>query len=317
LVPPLCDRRRSRIGPPFVTSLVKDMRHLAFMIALVAHLATVHLLSADEPVPESATAKAPAGGESEQAAERQRRTDFMKTLVGRHIIVAADAQAPLALADEPFLRYTNPVRNFFTDGAVFLWLEHKRPLAAGSPTIRGTGQVFVEFSSLTGRPLECRRENVVVWAPKTGSLVEQPLDAVPPPGASDKVRLRQMRDAARRFHVLTKSEPDVELRLMAQPIYRYAAERDGVIDGAVFAFVEATDPDFLLVVEAHQERATSPAEWRYTLARLCSRPVEASLDGKPLWSGAGYWTNPRSVSDPYAEKLMGSYPPPSGKKPKL
>lgn len=293
-----------------IVGLVGGFSPQLFIIAAVAIVSLDARLRAEESA--SSTDKAPAGNDDTQThAERQRRTDFMKKLVGRHTLVAADnRQVPLAPPEEPVLRYTNPVRNFFTDGAIFLWLEDERPLAAGSPTIRGTGEVFFELSSLTGRPLECRRENVVVWAPTTGNLVEQPMAGSVPPSESDKVRLRQMREVARRFNVITKSKPDVELRLMAQPIYRYTAEREGVMDGAVFAFVEATDPDFLLVVEAHAERAASPAEWRYTLARLCSRPVEVSLDGKPLWSADAYWTNPRSPSDPYAEKLLGTYPRP-------
>lgn len=285
------------------------MRQFRFslMIAVIAVLTA--RLCADEA--KQATASRPSGNDTEQAAERQRRTDFMKALLSQYRIATADnRQTPLVLTSEPVLRYTNPVRNFYTDGALFFWLDDKRPLAAGSPTIRGTGQVFCEFSALSERPLECRRESAVTWSPRSGNLVNQSVAQAAPPGDSDKGRLRQMREVARRFHVLTRSEPDVELRLMAQPIYRFAAESSGIIDGAVFAFVEATDPDFLLVVEAHRERGSSVAEWRYNLARLCSRPVEVKLDGQPLWSAEGYWTNPRALSDPYAERLAAPYPPP-------
>ncbi|HVA48420.1 MAG TPA: hypothetical protein VNH11_18795 [Pirellulales bacterium] len=82
-----------------------------------------------------------------------------------------------------------------------------------------------------------------------------------------------------------------------------------MLDGAVFAFVEATDPDFLLVIEAHRSDAASAAEWRYTLARMCSGPLEVELDGRRIWSAAGYWDNPRSLKDPYAEIPFGVYPP--------
>lgn len=290
------------------------MRQLAFIVGLIAILARGSRLAAEEPVSGAAKANPVASEENKQAdAERQRRTDFMKTLLSQYAVTAADEQqavAALVLTDEPVLRYTNPVRNFHTDGAVFLWLQDELPLAAGSPTIRGTGQVFCEFTALTDRPLECRREAGVMWAPRSGNLVNQSLPGVASPGETDKLRLRQMRELARRFQVITKSEPDVELRLMAQPIYRFAAESSGILDGAVFAFVEATDPDFLLVIEAHRERGASAPEWRYTLARLCSRPVEVKLDGQPLWSAEDYWTNPRSVGDSYAEKLIGSSPPP-------
>ena len=39
---------------------------------------------------------------------------------------------------------------------------------------------------------------------------------------------------------------------MPQPLLRYAAPDSGVIDGAVFAFAEATDPEALLILEARR-----------------------------------------------------------------
>lgn len=286
------------------------LRPFVFSVSLAAAALMTARLWAGERA--KTAANPPARDENEHAGtERQRRTDYMQALLSQYTVAVADRQtAPLALSKEPLLRYTNPVRNFHTDGALFLWLEDTRPLAAGSPTLRGTGEVFCEFTALADQPLECRRAGQVMWAPRSGNLVQQPLPRAAPAGESDKARLRQMRDVARRFQVITKSEPDVELRLMAQPIYRFAAESRGILDGGVFAFVEATDPDFLLVVEAQRERGASASEWRYTLARLCSRPVEVKLDGQPLWSADGYWTNPRALSDSYAEKLIRDNPPP-------
>ncbi|HEX5443356.1 MAG TPA: hypothetical protein VFW87_05995 [Pirellulales bacterium] len=202
------------------------------------------------------------------------------------------------------------MRTSFTDGAVFLWREGERPLAVAVLSIRDNGLVVRELVSLTERPLECQREGGIAWKPRGGNLVNQDLVGAEPPHASERRRLRQMREFAGRFRVIKKASPDVDLRLMPQPIYRYAASEAGAIDGAVFAFVEATDPDFFLLLEAHREDAASPAEWRYTLARMLSGPVEVELDGKPLWTGEGYWTNPRSVSDPYVEIPFGTYSPP-------
>lgn len=281
------------------------MRQLALIVGTIAVFAGGLRLLAENPP----SAPQSEGGDAD--AERQRRTDFMKSLLSQYTIAAADSkEVSLAITGEPVLRYTNPVRNFHTDGALFFWLRGQRPLAAGSPTIRGTGQVFCEFSALTAEPLEGRRDGRVAWAPRSGNLADQSLAGAKSPGQTDRVRLRQMRELARRFHVITRSEPDVELRLMTQPIYRFSAEGEGILDGAVFAFVEATDPDFLFIVEAHRDPGASTPEWRYTLARLCSRPVEVKLDGQPLWSANDYWTNPRAISDSYAEKLIGSNPPP-------
>ena len=203
-------------------------------------------------------------------AERTRRGEFMKADLDRYTIVADDRrETPLSITAEPVLRFTNPVRNSLADGTVFLWLEGKRPLAAAVVSIREKGNAFRELVTFTDRTLECRREGQVAWKPVGGNLVDQPLDDAAPPDASDKRRLRQMRDVARRFRIIKKSSPDVDLRLMGQPIYRYTDENYGVIDGAVFALVEATDPDFLLVVETACARSSIARAANTNASSLC------------------------------------------------
>jgi hypothetical protein len=235
---------------------------------------------------------------------------FMRQEVDHYTVGAApNLETRLPVTSQPVLRYSNPVRNFFSDGAVFLWLDKERPLAAAVISIRGRGNVVREFAALADRALECRRAGKVVWAPPGAGLADQPLNDAPRPDSSDKRRLRQMRDIARQFRVLKAAGKDVELRLMTQPVYRYAAADQGIVDGAVFAFVEATDPDFLLIVEARQADAGLTCEWRYTLARMSSTPLKIELDGKQIWSAGGYWSDPRSVNDPYAEMPFGVYPP--------
>jgi hypothetical protein len=95
-----------------------------------------------------------------------------------------------------------------------------------------------------------------------------------------------MGQAARRFAVrLTSPEGDEsELRLMSRPLLRYSDSDVGVIDGAIFSFVVATDPEALLLIEA-SEQGESPA-WRYALARFHFWNLSAALDGVPVWSAA-------------------------------
>jgi hypothetical protein len=268
------------------------------------------ILGADEPAPTPVRALANEDN-PEVEAERKCRGEFMKAQLDRYTVVAADHQdASLSLTDGPVLRYSNPVRNFFSDGGLFLWLDGKRPLAAAVVSIRGEGQVFGEFTSLTSRPLECRGEGAIIWSPRAGNVVGQSLADSPPPDASDKVRLRQMRDLARRFRAVKQAASGVELRLMTQPIYRFSAESDDIIDGAIFAFVEATDPEFLLLIEGHRANAATDAEWQYSLARMTSPPLEVELDGRRIWSAVGYWSHPRSPIDPYSEIPLGTYLPP-------
>src|SRR5215469_14671514 len=104
-------------------------------------------------------------------AERKQRGDFMKADLGRYTATAGERT--LTPSEEPLLRYSNPVRNFFSDGGLFLWLDDKRPMAAAIVSIRGSGNVFHELTSLTSQPLEVRRDGNLIWSPRTASLADQ------------------------------------------------------------------------------------------------------------------------------------------------
>ena len=43
---------------------------------------------------------------------------------------------------------------------------------------------------------------------------------------------------------------DSEMRLLAQPIYRYENTKGDLIDGGLFVFVQGTDPEMFLLIEA-------------------------------------------------------------------
>ena len=284
------------------------VQQLVFVLAFVSVGAADFGISADEPAKTEVESSAPKA-ETDDDAERRRRGEFLKMDVDRYTVVAVDRpERPFTTTDKTLLRWSNPVRNFFSDGAVFLWLDAKRPMAVAMPSIRGKGNVAREFTSLSTSPLECRRNRQVIWAPRQANFAGQSLAESEPPDDSEKRRLRQIRDISRRFRATKGGDSGVELRLMTQPIYRYACEEQGIIDGALFSFVEATDSDLLLLVEACRGD-TQRAEWRYTLARMTSTAVAVELDGERVWAGEGYYTNPQSIRDPYIEIHSGKYPP--------
>ena len=99
-------------------------------------------------------------------------------------------------------------------------------------------------------------------------------------------RLRQMRDLAAGFSVVLidrrgNAEGERQnLRLLTNPIYRYASPDRGVTDGALFAFVVGTDPEALLVVEARGEEHDT---WQYALARLNRDELAAYRQEREVW----------------------------------
>jgi hypothetical protein len=78
------------------------------------------------------------------------------------------------------------------------------------------------------------------------------------------------------------SNDQEKLRLLERPLYRYEPETGPVIDGAVFAFVQGTDPESLLMIELVEE--ASQLKWEYAFARRTAGRLEWRLDVVVVWS---------------------------------
>jgi hypothetical protein len=179
------------------------------------------------------------------------------------------------LHDEPLLRWINKVIRE-DDGMLFLWTEGNkgRPVAAAQFFLQET-QWHHEFQSLSADVFLARLERADapgwIWEPSRAGLAFNRADRIGPPADSANARSRQMKKIAERFTGAVDTEGNFknpeQLRLLATPIYRYAATAQGILDGAVFAFVQGTNPEVLMLVEAD---ATSPAAtvWRYGFARM-------------------------------------------------
>jgi hypothetical protein len=211
------------------------------------------------------------------AAEQQERQEFLTTTVSEFTIhTGIEGSAQPRLGEQAALSYTNPVRSSRTDGAIYFWLQGKRPVAAAAVSIRAGGKVMREFATLSDESLQMKkRGDQVVWAPKKRDAF--PLQPAPAVGASPPLRLTQMRALARRFTVsLAKGNP-VFARLMPQPIHRNDDADSGLLDGAVFVFAEGTDPEILLVIEATQSSEQDQAKWQFSVARMTSVKVDVRV----------------------------------------
>lgn len=245
-------------------------------------------------------------------AERQHRLDFMKQKLEEFVLTTgSEPDEPLPHTDEPVLRFSNPVRNSFSDGAIFFWLDGERPVAAASLFIRYNGDFGFDLTSMSAEPLQCLRDGKVLWAPQTGSLVRQPLPDAPGPADSPVLRLTQMRRMARRFSGSFNPWPREgleEFRLLSQPIYRYEDESSGVIDGAVFALAQANDPEVLLSLELVRPESGDAPVWVYSLSRMSAVLLKVRLGDREIWSVEGYGKLQHTLHDPYIELVKEKYP---------
>jgi hypothetical protein len=193
--------------------------------------------------------------------------------------------AKLKLQTEPILRWSNPSVGEI-HGNVFLWTAGERPALVGSFYKWFTPHTHLthEFHSLAGQPLVARLDDADVWTPKEAGISYKPLPDAPAPAPTAAGRLLQMKRLVRDF-AATKIERDgarQEMRLLPQPIYRYAAPKEQVLDGALFVLVQGTDPEVFLLLEARGEEGKE--SWSYAPTRMNGVGFSLRYQDKEVWS---------------------------------
>jgi hypothetical protein len=196
-----------------------------------------------------------------------------------------DSHDEAKLAPDPILRWSNPAAGEI-HGNVFLWTTEGRPVVVGSlyKWFSPHTHMSHEFHSLSELPLEGRFNDAEVWSPRTAGLKFAPLPEAAKPAATGPQRVLQMRRFAKDF-AATKKERNgnqSELRLLPQPIYHYSAPKQKVVDGALFVFVQGTDPEVFVLLEARGEEGS--AAWHFAATRMNSVEFRLRYHDREVWS---------------------------------
>jgi hypothetical protein len=186
----------------------------------------------------------------------------------------------------PLLRWSNEVVRE-EDAVLFLWVRDQRPLAAAQFFLQD-GAWHHEFQSLCDRAFEarCRDGGSWSWTPQRPGIEFAAAEGAP--AASKPLRLRQMKGIAERFRAAThpnRENPSAdphELRLLTTPVYRYTDEAAGIVDGALFACCQGTNPELLIAVEA-QAAEGKAAAWRYAFAAMTSFRLQVWEGSRLAW----------------------------------
>lgn len=240
------------------------------------------------------------GGDPPPQGDFQHWLDFYTAEAAKYeFFVDGRDDAPLTLEPAPIFHYSNPVRSADQHGALFVWTRNGRPEVIGSiwssvpagadASLRGVSHEFhsLSTSGITSHhaPRVARRGPVPDWQTTDPGIEWQPVDGAAPPAAMPALRLIQMKRLAAEFTARIETS-DVErrdtLRLVTQPLFRYAGEAAGLNDGALFAFVQATDPELLLLIEARSTR--DGPRWHYAAARFAHLPLSLSRRDQDVWS---------------------------------
>ena len=88
--------------------------------------------------------------------------------------------------------------------------------------------------------------------------------------------------------------------MLSRPVFRYPTpiEKSDYIDGAIFVFVEGTDPEVLLLVESVS--STNGQMWQFGISRMNRDAIQVTLHGKPVWSAPYIEEVLDRARDPYA-----------------
>lgn len=226
----------------------------------------------------------------DSAQETARRDEVAKLAPAkarRIEMLVGETEQKATLRAEPLLRWSNPTAGS-VHGEVFLWTHQQRPVAIASiyRWYHPFKDCTFEVVSTSSLPVVAREADKTLWEATGPSIVWKTLDAAPTPGKTASARLNQMRQLARKFSAQLVDKRaggeavTRELRLLNQPVYRYGSSAEGVIDGGLFALVEANDPEVWVLLEAVQ--SDDKTLWQYALARMNADACEVRLDDRPV-----------------------------------
>ncbi len=231
-----------------------------------------------------------------------------KEFVGRCEFSAGEAgNTKLALHPEPILRWSNPTIGKVI-GEVFVWTDNGRPTVIGSwyhwfsPDWGRT----LEVTSLAPGRIAGRIEDTRFWNSEKAGVTLRALSNADAPAKTPAARLVQMRRLSADFvaHLADTRSDDAavkrQLRMLTQPVFRYPVpnEKATYADGALFAFVEGTDPEVFLMLEATQTKAG--ANWQFGLVRMNGDALRVTFRDQEVWSVARLTNAMNLAKEPYA-----------------
>jgi hypothetical protein len=233
-----------------------------------------------------------------------------KEAVHYRLEMEGGSKTPVVLHPDSLLQWSSPVVGSI-HGSVFVWTDRGCPVAVASiyKWFSPNTHLGIELHALTPDVVSADRKGRRVWSPGKFAVERKPIPAAPVPADSVAGRLRQLRTLAKEFSASETTRANItrELRLLTQPIYRYQSTNLDVIDGALFTFVEGTDPEIFLMIEAR--RTASGSEWQFAAVRMNSLTLKLSHKGHEVWTVPTItWAQAGNHNQPYTLFTYGSDP---------
>lgn len=239
-----------------------------------------------------------------QIAEAKEVNLWATETVGRLQLKNESEDRPLTLRPGSLLRWSNAISgNVYGDS--YLWMDQGRPAAFLSIYAlfdTPDGNRRLTFQSLSKHSLSARLDDREVWTPNSSGIDFQMIEKARAPDPRAQMQKIQMRRIAQQFSAQIaekdKSDRFRKLRLLTSPLVQYASPEANVVSGNLFAFVDGTDPELLLMIEV--QKAGDTLDWRYAAVRQNHRKLQLTRDNTVVWEVealAPPFPNPK-ISDP-------------------
>lgn len=271
--------------------LDRRIGRIPFSLSLAALLLpALDARSEEPPAPAAQTRESDdSAPKDEQAKARQQY--ILKAMEKYTVVLDGDPAQKATLDPTAMLRWSNPLGDV-VDGlmSVYTTAPNERPAVISHIYVHGpalNGLEMQEFADVHPGKVELFRGQRRIWSPAERYSRFEALSDGPKPAENPALRFAQIKKMAARFEIIdgfrgtnNKVEPQ-RLRMLARPTFRYGKPEGPIIDGALFTFVVATDPEACLLVEIH--RNGDATTWQYAVVPMTIYSLDAQLDGTTVW----------------------------------
>ena len=281
----------------------------SLLLAMVACQAISSLVTAQEAASKESADSEDSTPKDEHS--KARRELMVLAMEKYSVILDGNLEHPVTLDSSTLLRYSNPLGDV-ADGVLSVYSAGpgERPAVLANMYVHGAkhnGLAMQCFADIHPGKVEVIRGERTVWSPGTRYSKFATLPDGPEPSDNPALRLSQIKNMAARFEIIDgfrepNSEPSPHvLRMMSRPTHRYGKPDGEIIDGALFTFVVATDPEACLLIEIR--RKGDVTSWEYMVLPMTIYSLEAKLDGNTVW------TKPEAIvfGDPVSPFYTSSY----------
>lgn len=249
--------------------------------AMCSALALAALWAAGAPGEPPDAKKSADEDEYRRAAEKVVGAIELEALVGEKWVKVPRIEKAL-------LYYGDPTREN-DRGSVWGWGEKGRPVALIElyQNVANRAKWVYVVCNTSGGKVRASRGGEAWWRENESATAPKDVPGAPAPADGAAARQRQLKQLVQKFAAHEFWDPNnarFELRRLERPLHAYRDEAAGVLDGALYAMANGTNPELLLFVEARTDpKDKTKSAWQFAVGRLAHAELHLLYDDKEVF----------------------------------